>query len=171
MTCQEGSASGRLKDGDASGSQEGSGAGTAGPAAAAAEKHPRCTTDGQDSESGGRKAAAREGCIGDTKATGGGGDGKGPCLQTRWIIDVMTSEATIKPIIDAWTPETAHTILGDPTQKQALPREQLCNHMTQLVHAATAHRQQNAVVKRAKRWSGLDIDKTVLTEDENMDPN
>ena len=87
------------------------------------------------------------------------------------ILEALTSEAAIKPIVDTWMSESAHTVLGDPTPEQAWFRDQLCKHMTQLVFAATAHGQQNTAVKRAKRWSALDIDKTVLAEDENMDPN
>ena len=96
---------------------------------------------------------------------------KNPEVADQWILDVFTSEAAIKPIVDTWTSEAAHTILGDPMQKQAWFREQLCKHMTNLVHAVTAHRQQNTAAKRVNRWAGLDIDKSVLTEDENMDPN
>ena len=63
-------------------------------------------------------------------------------IGDQWIIDVMTSEAAIKPIVDTWTSEAAHTILEDPTQKQAWFREQLCKRTTNLIHAAITHRQQ-----------------------------
>ena len=96
---------------------------------------------------------------------------RNPDLADQWILDVFTSEAAIKPIVDIWTSETAHTIRVDPVQKQAWFREQLSKHLTNVVHAAITHRQQNTAAKRVNRWAGLDIDKCVLTEDENMDPN
>ena len=94
-----------------------------------------------------------------------------PEVADQLISEALTSEAAIKPIVDTWMSESAHIVLGDPTQKQAWFTDQLCKHMTQLVFAAIAYKQQNTAVKRTKRRSGLDIDKTVLAEDENMDPN
>ena len=54
----------------------------------------------------------------------------------------------IKPIVDTWMSETAHTLLGDPTQKQAWFREQLCKHMTNLVHADPRNHSQQSYQQR-----------------------
>ena len=56
-----------------------------------------------------------------------------PEVADQLILEALTSEAAIKPIVDTRMSQSAHTVLGDPKQKQAWFRDQLCMHMTQLL--------------------------------------
>ena len=184
----------QTQDGDAGRSQEGSGAGTAGPAAAAAEKHARkekevaklkqelhdrmakiqsleAVKQPLENDASEIQKRLEEAEMERDHAFNQMTQEQNPDVADQSILDVSTSEAAIKPIVDTWTSEAAHTIMGDPTQKQAWFREQLCKHMANLVHAATAHRQKDTAGKRVNRGAALDFDKSVLTEDENTDPN
>ena len=144
--------------------QSGAGAGAKGPAAAAAEKHLCQEGQGsarahagaereneQNPELGDYEAETRERSQRYQAAAGRNGAERDlafsqmsqeqtgdtdPEVADQFILEALTSEAAIKPIVDTWMSESAHTVLGDPTQKQAWFREQLCKHMTQLENAA-----------------------------------
>ena len=89
-----------------------------------------------------------------------------------WIIDVVTSEAAIKPIIDTWTSETiaSRTALGEPTQVHTRTREQLCEQLTNVIRPATMQRIQQSDTKRLKRWAPMELGTNGRMEVEPEDP-
>ena len=80
-------------------------------------------------------------------------------IADQWIIDVLTSEGAIKPIVDTYTTEiiTSETAFGDPAQFRALMGEKVIQHLSTVIRAASVQRAQQTDPKRTKRWGSLEL--------------
>ena len=87
-------------------------------------------------------------------------------IADQWIIDVLTSEAAIKPIVDTYTTEiiTSETALGDSAQFRAMMGEKLGQHLLTLIRAASMQRTQQTDPKRTKHDGSLELSKHEIME-------